>query len=44
MEHKNSVRIQSDWSDPITTMKGLRQGDALACLLFNLALKKVRNA
>jgi sorting nexin-29 len=32
-------------SDPITTGKGLRQGDSLACLLFNLALEKaVRNA
>jgi hypothetical protein len=29
----------------ITTRKGLRQGDSLACLLFNLALEKfVRNA
>jgi sorting nexin-29 len=46
MEHtKSQVRIQSDLSDPITTKKGLRQGDSLACLLFNLALEKViRNA
>ena len=29
----------------LTTKKGLRQGDSLACLLFNLALEKtVRNA
>ena len=28
-------------SDPITTKKGLIQGDSLACLLFNLALEKV---
>src|SRR5215510_3158588 len=42
MEHtKSQVRIQSDLSDPITTKKGLRQGDSLACLLFNLALEKV---
>ena len=31
-------------SDLITTKKGLREGDSLACLLFNLALEKVRNA
>jgi sorting nexin-29 len=42
---KCQVRIQSDLSDPITTKKGIRQGDSLACLLFNLALEKVvRNA
>ena len=46
MENTQSqVRIQSDLSDPITTRKGLRQGDSLACLLFNLALEKaVRRA
>ena len=38
---KSQVRIQSDLSDPITTKKGLRQGDSLACLLFNLALETV---
>ena len=36
---KSRVRIQSDLSDPITAKKGLRQGDSLACLLFNLALE-----
>ena len=42
---KSQVKIQSDLSDSITTKKGLRQGDSLACLLFNLALEKfVRNA
>ena len=42
---KTQVRIQSDLSDLATTKKGLRQGDLLACLLFNLALEKVmRNA
>jgi sorting nexin-29 len=42
---KSQVRIQSDLSDPITSKKGLRQGDSLACLVFNLALEKViRNA
>jgi hypothetical protein len=38
---KSQVRIQADLSDPITTRKGLRQGDSLACLLFNLALELV---
>jgi len=34
-----------DLSDLITSKKGLRQGDSLACLLLNLALEKgVRNA
>jgi len=42
---KGQVRIQSDLSDSIFTKKDLRQSDPLACLLFNLALKKVvRNA
>jgi len=47
MENTQSqVRIQCDLlSDVITTKKGLRQGDSLACLRFNLALEKVvRNA
>jgi hypothetical protein len=46
MEHtKSQVQIQSDLSDPITTKKGLRQGDSWACLRFNLALERVvRNA
>ena len=42
---KSQVRIRFDLSDSIITKKGLRQGDSLACLLFNLALEKVvRNA
>jgi len=42
---KNQIRIQSDLSDSIITKKCLRQGNSLAFLLFNLALKKVvRNA
>jgi len=42
---KSQVRIHSDLADSIITKKGLRQGDSLACLLFNLALEKfVRNA
>jgi len=46
MENTQSqVRIQSNLSDLTTTKKGLRQGDSLACLFFNLALEKVvRNA
>ena len=38
---KSQVRIHSDLSDSIITKKGLRQGNSLACLLFNLALEKV---
>jgi len=42
---KSQVRIQSDLSDSIITKKGLRKGNSLTCLLFNLALEKVvRNA
>uniref|UniRef100_A0A0K8SVB3 Reverse transcriptase domain-containing protein n=1 Tax=Lygus hesperus TaxID=30085 RepID=A0A0K8SVB3_LYGHE len=33
------VRVEGELSDPFTTYKGLRQGDGLACLLFNFALK-----
>jgi sorting nexin-29 len=35
------IRIQNLLSDPIHTKNGVRQGDALACLLFNTALEKV---
>lgn len=39
------VRIENDTSDAFQTNTGLRQGDALACLLFNIALEKtVRDA
>ena len=42
---KSRDRIQSHLSDPITARKCLRQGDSLACLLFNLALERsVRKA
>jgi len=46
MENTQSqVRIQFDLLDLLTTKKGLRHGDSLACLLFNLALENVvRNA
>lgn len=35
------VRIQTDLSEPLKTLNGLRQGDSLSCLLFNLALEKI---
>ena len=36
-----SVQIQSNLSEPISTTHGVRKGDALACLLFNIVLEKV---
>lgn len=36
-----SVKIYNDVSKSFTTQRGVRQGDVLACLLFNLALEKV---
>jgi len=36
-----SVQIQSHLSEPISTTCGVRQGDALACLLLNITLEKV---
>jgi sorting nexin-29 len=38
---KCQVKIQNRLSEPITVKNGVRQGDALACLLFNIALEKV---
>jgi sorting nexin-29 len=38
---RNRVKIYNDLSDVIKTDRGLQQGDALACLLFNIALEKV---
>jgi sorting nexin-29 len=39
------IRIQSSLSEPLNVNNGLRQGDPLACLLFNIALEKaVREA
>jgi sorting nexin-29 len=35
------VKIQNRFSAPINVKNGIRQGDALACLLFNIALEKV---
>ena len=34
------VRMDGKLSGPFATTKGLRQGDGLACLLFNLALER----
>ncbi|CAK1578640.1 unnamed protein product [Parnassius mnemosyne] len=34
------VRVQTNVSEPLRTNDGLRQGDALSCLLFNIALDK----
>ena len=34
------VKISSSLSEPFFTEKGLRQGDSLSCLLFNIALEK----
>jgi len=35
------VKIQNKLSEPINIANGVRQGDALACLLFNIASEKV---
>ena len=36
-----SVQIQSHVSEPISTTRGVKQGNAFAWLLFNIALEKV---
>jgi sorting nexin-29 len=36
-----SIRVQSSLSAQFVTMNGLTQGDALACLLLNVALEKL---
>jgi hypothetical protein len=38
------VKTQKGISDRFVTRKGFRQGDALSCMLFNIALEKVRLA
>jgi sorting nexin-29 len=38
---KCQIKIQNNLSDPMEIKNGLRQGDAIACLLFNIALEKV---
>jgi hypothetical protein len=35
------VTIQKRFSAPINVKNGIRQGDALTCLLFNIALEKI---
>jgi sorting nexin-29 len=35
------IKLQSELSRPLNIKNGLRQGDALACVLFNIALEKV---
>lgn len=35
------VKIQNETSNPFERKVGVRQGVALACLLFNIALEKV---
>lgn len=37
----SQVKLSGSLSRPINTYNGLRQGDGLACILFNLALEKV---
>jgi hypothetical protein len=36
-----AIKLGNETSDTSVTCKGLRQGDALACNLFNLALEKI---
>lgn len=38
---KCRVKMQNNMSDTFETREGLRQGDALSCLLFNIALEGV---
>jgi hypothetical protein len=35
---KCQIRIKGALSEPLNIRNGIRQGDALACLLFNIAL------
>jgi sorting nexin-29 len=34
------VKTQNGISDPFITRRGIRQGDALSCMLFNIVLEK----
>jgi sorting nexin-29 len=36
-----AIKLGTEISRPFITQKGLRQGDALACCLFNIALEKI---
>ncbi|GFS88866.1 putative endonuclease-reverse transcriptase [Trichonephila clavipes] len=42
-ETKIVVKVQNDLSDQLEIKNGIRQGDVLACLLFNIALEKVES-
>jgi sorting nexin-29 len=35
------VKVQNELSESFHIRNGLRQGDALACILFNIALEKI---
>ena len=37
--YQSHIKVQNDISIPLTVRKGLKQGDALLTLLFNLALE-----
>ena len=37
---KCRIKIGNDLSEPLMMDKGLKQGDGLSCLLFNIALEK----
>jgi hypothetical protein len=41
---KCGIKLQGQLSEPFFTQRGLRQGDALACLLFNIALEVIRDS
>ena len=38
---KCQIKLHGTLSNPFNTVNGVRQGDALSCLLFNIALEKV---
>lgn len=40
MDYKGRVNVQNKMSEPFKINTGLKQGDALSILLFNLALQK----
>jgi hypothetical protein len=41
---KCRIKLQGQLSEPFFTQRGLRQGDALPCLLFNIALEVIRDS
>jgi len=38
---ESRIRIQQEITEAIHVEKGLRQGDALSCILFNITLEKI---